>query len=607
MTTPLGSDHRAEAPAPAPADPDRPALADRVRARALRVNPFDLVAMLIPTVVLAVMAWRQRWMTDDGLIFTRVVRQILDGNGPLYNIGERTETSTSTLWQWVLVVAHFPSPFSDAVTAVYLGMALMLAGLWLAMAGTRRFYRTLDAGRFLLPAGALVFVAIPTVWDFSTAGMETGLIVFWLGASWLLLVSAWDRRPEDIGWRRLLLTAVVYGLGPTIRPDLGLAMVAFLAGLGFVARVTWKRGIAMVLAAGALPAAYEIFRMGYYGVIFPMPAMTKEASDSAWGRGWDYLTDYSRPYYLWIPLILIVVLSAYTALRDKQAVRTRVVAAVPIAAALMQTLYILNVGGDFMHGRMWMPVTLLLVQPVLLVPFTRYSVALVAAISAWALVCGITLRSPIITTPAKIPGPYAQVWNERDFYKDSTGTYNPVSQKDHLDGPIKATYEQILQAKAEGKRLLFFDPKYIPQPPLPLRPDVKFPVGLVIGQLGVGGAAVPLDGIVADVWGLSQPIGARIEETQHIASGHRKLLPVAWTVAMYVDPSGWAQVDPKYTSQDEIRAAAHVLQCGPVKELMESVSAPMSLDRFWKNFTGAYDRTKLRIPSNPIEAEKKFC
>ena len=48
----------------------------------------------------AVLAWQRRWISDDGLIFVRTVRQVLDGNGPVFNVFERAESGTSTLWTY---------------------------------------------------------------------------------------------------------------------------------------------------------------------------------------------------------------------------------------------------------------------------------------------------------------------------------------------------------------------------------------------------------------------------------------------------------------------------------------------------------------------------
>ncbi|NUP31760.1 MAG: hypothetical protein HOU01_08585 [Streptomycetaceae bacterium] len=622
MTTPLESDDRTHV-----TDPERPTSPPsspfgRLTARARALNPFDVLAMAVPTLILAIMGWDKRWMTDDGLIFTRAVKQIVDGNGPVYNIGERTETSTSTLWQWVLALVDLVTPGDIAAIAVYLGLALSVGGFWIALNATRRLYRGLAVKRFLIPAGALVFVAIPSIWDFLTAGMETGLIIFWIAVSWSLLVSAWQTPEGAIRLRRVLGTSAWYGLGPLVRPDLGLAMMVFLAALALLTRARWTRCIGMLAVAGALPAAYEIFRMGYYGLIFPMPALTKEAGESLWGRGWDYLTDYNRPYKLWIPLLLLAVVAALLLRVRRPGNRTWIVVAAPLTAAFVQTFYVIKVGGDFMHGRMWMPVLLMLLLPLLLTPLDKLATPVVAGIAVWAVICGSSWRSGIITTDSPLGNGQHQVWNERDFYTNETKTDNPVTVGPHIR-TIEESYDVSRKALADGRRVLILDPNYaraynLPVDfALPLRTDVDFPVGLVIGRLGVGGAVMPLDGIVADVWGLSNTIGAHIDQTNFAAAGHQKLLPPAWNFALYVDPAAWSQIPDNFLSAKDrergvtmlqlVNAANHTMQCGDVKELVDSVTKPLTFGRFWDNLTGAYDRTKLRIPADPIAAEQKFC
>ena len=578
--------------------------------RVPRIPLPDALALALPTLVFAVMGWHQRWITDDGLIFTRAVREILAGNGPVYSVGERVETSTSTLWQWLLALLGWITPFDLAPTAVYTGLFLAVAGLWLALDGTRRLFRGMRVTRLLLPAGALVFVAVPSVWDFATAGMETGLILSWIGLSWWLLVGTWLRPVGTHTTRRTLSLSFVFGLGPLVRPDLGLTMLVLLVAQFLLIKARWPRALLMLACAGALPAAYEIFRMGYYGLIFPMPALTKEASGSLWGRGWDYLTDYMRPYYLWIPLILILVAVAAALHRRRPADgRTWILIGTPLVAALGQSVYVLKVGGDFMHGRMWLPVLMLVLIPLLLAPVDRFVTPVVAMIAVWAVVCGATLRSGVITTPA--PGGHgSQVWNERDTYAIWTRTDNPTTEDAHVR-TLPSVEKAFRDAKAEGRRVLLVDPNYgvFPPntPPLPLRTDLPYDSGVIIGRLGVGGSVTADDGIVADTWGLANTIGAHIEETQDVAAGHKKLLPPAWNIALYVDPAGYALVPPGVTSIEAITAARHTLECGDVKELLDSVGEPMSPSRFWKNLTGSADRTKLRIPADPIEAEKKFC
>ena len=64
------------------------------------------LSLLVSAAIAGVFAfwggWTRRWMSDDGLIVLRTVRNILAGNGPVFNVGERVEANTSTLWQYLI-------------------------------------------------------------------------------------------------------------------------------------------------------------------------------------------------------------------------------------------------------------------------------------------------------------------------------------------------------------------------------------------------------------------------------------------------------------------------------------------------------------------------
>ncbi|WP_439677912.1 hypothetical protein [Embleya sp. MST-111070] len=204
------------------------------------------------------MGWHRRWITDDGLIYVRAARQILAGNGPVYSPGERVETSTGTLCQWLLVLLDAFAPGDPARVAVYAGLALSVAGSRLALSGTRRLLRA-ETGRILVPAGALVLVALPPAWDFATSGLETGLLVAWIGLSWRLLIAG---DPRAWTTRHRLGVAAVFGLGFLIRPELVATALVFLIALALVSGSGRRAVVAMFLAAGALPAAYQVCRWG---------------------------------------------------------------------------------------------------------------------------------------------------------------------------------------------------------------------------------------------------------------------------------------------------------------------------------------------------------
>ena len=76
-----------EGPAPAPT-PRR----DRLDSLSRHVFPTGIA---VSVALFLYGAWERRWIADDGLIVLRTVRNLLAGNGPVFNAGERVETNTA--------------------------------------------------------------------------------------------------------------------------------------------------------------------------------------------------------------------------------------------------------------------------------------------------------------------------------------------------------------------------------------------------------------------------------------------------------------------------------------------------------------------------------
>ena len=68
-------------------------------------------------------AWERRWIADDGLIVLRTVRNLLAGNGPVFNMGERVEANTSTMWTYLI---YFGSLVGGPVRLEYVALVLAL-------------------------------------------------------------------------------------------------------------------------------------------------------------------------------------------------------------------------------------------------------------------------------------------------------------------------------------------------------------------------------------------------------------------------------------------------------------------------------------------------
>jgi arabinofuranosyltransferase len=573
--------------------------------RRFPASAWTVALVTVPAAAVLFLGYARRHVSDDAMIYSRTVRQIVAGNGPVFNVGERAESSTSVLWQWLLALAHWMTGIEVEQLAIFGSLLLTAAAFVVALDGTRRFHRSLEARHRLMPAGILLLLGIPPIWDFATTGLESGLQTFWLAACWWLLVGSRSAMRR----RSVLCFSAVVGLGPLIRPELGLVTVVFLVAALLNLRPPWKEVIAALCLAGVLPVGYEIFRAGYYGLLVPLPALAKEASATYWSRGAAYVWDFVQPYWLAAPLAavaLLVGLEMRLRRRDREqprAMRETVIIAAPVISSLGLSIYVTAIGGDWMHARMLLPALFLLVLPVLLVRVTRLTISLVGVITAWAVLTMSPLHS-LLQGGEKTAN--ANIGNMRIDDQMWTQRVNPVSVTDWLNGfswlPVA-----IDRAAAAQKPVLVYGPN--DSLTLPARSDAGVSVAMTGGFLGVTGAVVPLDYRIVDVFGLAYPLVAHFELVERGPPGHEKQLPHVWLLADYADPAEVPPqgVGPEGVTPAAVAAARHALTCGELHELQLSIREPMSWRRFQQNLTGALRRTLLRIPPDPFVAEERFC
>ena len=188
-----------------------------------------------------------------------------------------------------------------------------------------------------------------------------------------------------VGWLFDAVLAFVAGLSVLVRPELaligGLALIMML-----IAARGWRRRTLIVVAGGLVPVAYQIFRMGYYGLLFPGTALAKDASGNKWAQGWVYLANFDEPYLLWLPALLLAVLAlvllatrsrpwwirraappGYSRLA-RMVQSPAAVVMFMLVSGLLQAVYWIRQGGDFMHGRVLLTPMFCLLAPVAVIP-----------------------------------------------------------------------------------------------------------------------------------------------------------------------------------------------------------------------------------------------
>jgi arabinofuranosyltransferase len=557
-----------------------------------------ILLFVVPLVVLLVGAWRYRWMSDDGFINLRVVKQIEAGHGPVFNRGERVEASTSPLWVAVLTVADVLLPLRLEWIAVIAGIACTLAGIGLVAWGAWRLLpaRT-SASAVVIPTGIWAVVAFAPTWKFASSGLENGLFTLWFGAAFAVLVR-WVRnaRPLPSWW-----VAVLIGLGPLIRPDLAIFSVCLVLAVVITASVSWPRRIAFVGVALIVPVLFEIFRMGYYDSLVPNTALAKEASRSWWSHGWTYVRDSGAAYWLWIPLVALLLggylplVRAFATDRNRRAIALVVACA---AAGMLHVVYVARVGGDFMHARMVLPGLTAFVAPVAVSAIERSiaRMAMPAVVIVWALISIGFLRS-------KQDAPITFIGTPRNAVTVADYGWQP-------GGPNRAWFT------GPG---VYFGTKKIDQPEHAGLPST------VVASYGVGidSYALGPNVFVLDMLGLGDSFTAHLKLAQRgTAPGHEKPLPAPWVGARLFDPHAQLNAGdfalPRYfiarpldhptgTFDQRVQAARTALACGRLRELLARVDKPLTVGGFFANVGHSFGDTRLRIAPEPIDAERQFC
>lgn len=613
------------------------------------------VSVLVCAALFGWGAWERRWIADDGLIVLRTVRNLLAGNGPVFNAGERVESNTSTLWTYLVTLgAWIGGSVQLEYVALTLALTLSVVGLILMMLGTGRLYAPGLQGRraLLLPAGALAYIAVPPARDFATSGLDSALAMAYIGAQWWTLVC-WSQAPQrstaeqsdgnatsvrfDVG------LAFLSGLSVLVRPELALIGGAALVMMLIAARDR-RRRLVIVVAGGLLPVAYQIFRMGYYGLPVPITALAKDATGSKWDQGFVYLTNFNGPYLLWVPVLLVAALAIVLFVthsrpwwgpnarpgRRSWARRVQSPTAVVIfmvVSGLVQGLYWLRQGGDFMHGRVLLMPLMCVLTPVAVIPIVlpdgkniarEVGYALAGTTAAlWLAIVGWSIWA------ANSPGlgydatrvTYSGIVDERRFYAQATGHAHPLTAADYLDYPRMRAVLEAIHNTPVGALLLpsgNYDqwdvvpamPPPVPvpgpnDPPPPPNWFEKGPHTVFFTNLGMMGMNLPLKVRVIDQIGLANPLAAHTARLTDARIGHDKDLYPDWAVAEgpYLRKHPWI---PPYIDEDWVTEAAAALKCPETEAMLNSVRGPMNVHRFFSNLVNAFSFSQYRIDRVPL-------
>lgn len=297
--------------------------------------PFALV------VAFSALAWMFRFIQDDAFISFRYAKNFAEGYGLVYNPGEKVEGYTNFLWTMFLTIPHFFHldiiNFSQAAGVLLFAFSLFL---------TFRITKTLT-GSYYFASLALIFTGSNfTFLSYATGGLETQLFTF-------LLMMAFDiaLHINNKNNRQLFAISLIFALLMLTRPDAVLFIAIILLYLFYKMhsfQCDFKNYTILIFPFILISASYLAWKLSYYGDILPNTFYAKLSTGTSKGYGTYYVFTFFKSYMIILfPLLVFV-------LMKKKLLSVEIIALLIIV--MVNVLYIVFVGGDFMEFRFFVPV-----------------------------------------------------------------------------------------------------------------------------------------------------------------------------------------------------------------------------------------------------------
>jgi len=548
---------------------------------------FQWIIILIPVFIVMYKGYINRWVCDDAFITFRVADNLLNGYGPVFNVGERVEVYTHPLWLFLLTIFYYITQ-SIEYSSVFLGILFSSLSILFINLAWKRYLEILykkelyDKNYFFI-IGSYLIVSISVFWDFVTSGLETGLVFFYLSfVFWIFIYNISNLYKDNI-------LPIIVSLGVLIRPDLGIFFINFILLYLFILFKYEKMYINIKLILFKLflfvflPLVYQIFRMGYFASIVPNTAIAKSAFSFYIDRGIIYFLDFFNTYFLYFPIILGFILIFYFIYEKFKTLEINEIDYKLIffvisflISSLLYALYVILIGGDFMHARFLLPsvFAFFVVLPPIIINESILKKILLLLLLIWCFICINYLR--VSYNGINEYG----IANEREFYIRLSHKKNPVTLEDYSGSLL------YLQAANLKQRYTDYE----------ITNKIKVDKYVALSNIGISGFLLGSEYYIFDLWCIADPIGARFKVDKRGRPGHEKTLSIEWINARI----------GQITNEKELYAKK-AMECGVLRDLLDSIHGKLTLKKFLLNIVYSYKFTKIRIPKDTYQAYKKFC
>jgi hypothetical protein len=251
-------------------------------------------------------AYKLHWLCDDAYITFRYSLNLFKGLGPIYNTGEAVEGYTNFLWMILissgLSVGISPERFSQG-----LGLFSFLGNLVLLFIAGKKIHETkVGINRIYVPLSMLCFSVQYHARVYATSGLETSFFTFLLLLGILNIFFYNNQFSLWIGFTSLTFLCMT-------RPD-GLLFYGFASLYYLIFRNKEISFITLLIKniLNHIPflfifIPYFFWRFQFYGYLWPNTFYAKEAGSVYYKQGIKYLLMYFNSYFIFYIFFVIFI------------------------------------------------------------------------------------------------------------------------------------------------------------------------------------------------------------------------------------------------------------------------------------------------------------
>lgn len=354
--------------------------------------------------------WHTAWLSDDAVITLRASLNMINGYGPVFNIGERVQAYTHPLWFILITFVSYIAKvifnaFAEVFVADYLvSYACSLATFYILLT---RFTKSIIGLLFGITA---LFLSRSFI-DYSTSGLENPLthllLVLFL---YNTLKENGDHEGKSLFWG-YIITALLY----LNRPDSILLVIPTLLYLSYrYLFLSSGRDLLFrsIFYSALIVFIWVAFSVIYYGFPLPNTAYAKLLVNIPYWekvkQGYNYIL-----FMAWVdPLSIIIIAFAFGySLFSSWFYRSYAF------ALFIYIFYVISIGGDFMVGRFYSGPVVLSVALLLSAPISyKKSLFLRPYRQVFALICCFALICIWGQEAYKVTWVYHNKYTNREYF-----------------------------------------------------------------------------------------------------------------------------------------------------------------------------------------------